>query len=226
MVALRSLKLKRRTQCCTRGCNTIRPILVPIPRKPALNASLLLRFTICTRMIVKKKKKRGIRFARMTQRDERTAPPFEATGTDLWRAEHPVYVIHVQQLYTYLSTWWDGVRARSHARTDTLRSPSPRARTHTYATPPRMHGRRGLAHASPCRENCAATYLSRPLCLRFYVRLCVLCEIRVSRARCGIARECTPSCQIPGDRRSSTRRILVSPRNPPPLARASLCIDF
>lgn len=95
---------------------------------------------------------------------------------------------------------------RGHTRTDTLRSPS----VHTYTTP-RMHGRRGLAHASPCRENCAATYLSRPLCLRFYVRLCVLCEIR--RARCGIAREYTPSCKIPGDRRSSTRRILVSPRN-------------
>lgn len=96
MVALRSLKLKRRTQCCTRGCNTIRPILVPIPRKPALNASLLLRFHDLYAHDREKKKKGGIRFARMTQRDERTAPPFEATGTDLWRAEHPVYVIHVQ----------------------------------------------------------------------------------------------------------------------------------
>lgn len=28
-----------------------------------------------------------------------------------------------------------------------------------------------LAHASPSRENCAATYLSRPLCLRFYMQL-------------------------------------------------------
>lgn len=28
-----------------------------------------------------------------------------------------------------------------------------------------------LAHASSSRENCAATYLSRPLCLRFYMRV-------------------------------------------------------
>jgi len=28
-----------------------------------------------------------------------------------------------------------------------------------------------LAHANPSRENCAATYLSRPLCLRFYMQV-------------------------------------------------------
>lgn len=72
------------------------------------------------------------------------------------------------------------MRARSHAhRHASLRVCSPSCA--------HGHERRGLAHASSRRENCAATYLSRPLYLRFYVRL-MFCTKFASAARCGIAR--------------------------------------
>lgn len=155
-------------------------------------------------MIVKKK---GNKDSREWRKLTKGQPPFWINRYRLMAqsAKHPVYVIHVADIHVPVHVVRRCASAVTRAPTRSARLAYTRTRT------PRMHGRRGLAHASPCRENCAATYLSRPLCLRFYVRLCVLCEIR--RARCGIAREYTPSCKIPGDRRSSTRRILVSPRN-------------
>lgn len=111
-----------------------------------------------------------------------------------------------------------------HTRTDTLRSPSAHSCTHTYTD-----GRRGLAHASPCRENCAATYLSRPLCLRFYVRL-TFCVKFASDAESRI--HFPARFQAIADPRRggySSRRVIASSsiaRMRPLRGRVYRCIDF
>lgn len=122
-------------------------------------------------------------------------------------AKHPVYVIHVADIHVPVHVVRRCASAVTRAPTRSARLAYTRTRT------PRMHGRRGLAHASPCRENCAATYLSRPLCLRFYVRLCVLCEIAARDAESLASIHLPARFQAIADPRRggySSRRVIAS----------------
>ena len=143
------------------------------------------------------------------------------------RAKHPVYVIR----WIYVRTCpRAAVCERDHTRTDTLRlrvRSSSRANTNTNTDTGT-----NTSVAVSRRENCAATYLSRPLYLRFYVRL-VFCVKFASAARCGIARLLARSPSraytfLPDSRRSSildeadTSRGITAGEHPPRVPRVCL----
>jgi len=72
------------------------------------------------------------------------------------------------------------------------------------------------AHASPSRENCAATYLSRPLCLRFYMQ--VMFCVKFPSVRPSVR----PCVRRAHDERSErNRKRALSLALPPLLARIS-----